>query len=422
MSASVWANAVSRNGGLQGYELASLRDKKIILGVTGGIAAYKAAELVRLLMAEGAQVRVVMTVAATKFVAPLTFQALSGQPVHVDLVDEGSEAAMGHIALARWADLIVVAPMTADFMARVVHGRADDLLSALCLATEAGIWVAPAMNSKMWQNEATQDNVHTLTRRGVRVVGPAEGEQACGETGLGRMVEPVEIVHVLSRALAPGMMHGRRVVISAGPTREPIDPVRYISNKSSGKMGFALADAAVEAGAEVVLISGPVSLVTPSGVNRVDVNTAEEMAVAVRQAAQVCDIFISAAAVADYRLKTVAEHKIKKNTDTLTMTLLRNPDILSELSLTQKIPFVVGFAAETEQLVHNARNKLRRKQLDMVIANDVSQPDRGFDVDVNQATVVWSSGEKELPLMSKRALARCLIEIIAERYHAKSTN
>ncbi len=422
MSASVWANVLSRNGGLQGYKLASLRDKKIILGVTGGIAAYKAAELVRLLMAEGAQVRVVMTEAATKFVAPLTFQALSGQPVHVDLVDEGSEAAMGHIALARWADLIVVAPMTADFMARVVHGRADDLLSALCLATEANIWLAPAMNSKMWLNEATQDNVHALTKRGVRILGPAEGEQACGETGLGRMVEPVEIVNLLSGALAPGSMQGWRVVITAGPTREPIDPVRYISNRSSGKMGFALAEMAVEAGAEVVLISGPVSLVTPSGVSRVDVGTAEEMAVATRHAVQACDIFISAAAVADYRLETVAEHKIKKNTDTLTITLLRNPDILSELSLTQKIPFVVGFAAETEQLVYNARNKLRRKCLDMVVANDVSQADRGFDVDVNQATVVWPSGEMELPLMSKRALARRLIEIIAERYHAKSTN
>lgn len=398
-----------------------LSGKKVVLGVTGGIAAYKAAELLRLFVRQGMQVRVVMTQAATQFVAPLTFQALSGQPVQTQLVDAASEAAMGHIELARWADVIVIAPMTADFMARLIHGRADDLLCAVCLASEAPLWVAPAMNNKMWSNAATQENLAALVARGVRVIGPGEGEQACGETGLGRMSEPTQIFESLQRFYENGALRGLRVVVSAGPTREPIDPVRYISNRSSGKMGYAVARAAREAGAQVTLISGPVNLATPSGVTRINVESAVQMAEAVKQAMAACDIFISAAAVADYRVKQRADQKIKKNAEDMTLELVRNPDILADVTQQHSVPFVVGFAAETENLLQHAKDKLQRKRLDMVIANDVSQGDRGFDVDTNQVTIVWTQGETTLPLMSKQALAGELIDIIAARYHAKNS-
>ena len=401
--------------------MALLSEKKIILGVTGGIAAYKAAELLRLLLRHGAQVRVVMTESATKFVAPLTFQALSGKPVHVHLVDEESEATMGHIELARWADIILIAPMTADFMARLAHGRGDDLLAALCLASEADLWLAPAMNNKMWSADATQDNLSTLVSRQNRILGPVSGEQACGEAGLGRMLEPTEMLAALKKYYDDAPLKGLSVVVTAGPTREPIDPVRYISNRSSGKMGFAMAQAAAAAGAEVVLVSGPVALTTPAGVTRVDVETAAEMADAVEKATEQCDIFISAAAVADYRVQQIAEQKIKKSADELSLALTRNPDILVRVTASSNVGFVVGFAAETQNLIDNARDKLQRKHLDLIIANDVSQVGRGFDVDTNQVSVVWKTGEKDLPLMPKVVLAEELMEIIAERYHAKSS-
>ena len=406
---------------LQGSFVALLSEKKIILGVTGGIAAYKAAELLRLFVRQGAEVRVIMTESATKFVGALTFQALSGHPVHTSLVDEASESSMGHIELARWADLIVIAPMTADFMARLVHGRANELLSALCLASEADLWVAPAMNNKMWLNTATQKNLELLQTRKVHVLGPASGEQACGETGLGRMLEPEDINKALQQFYEQKPLAGLNVVITAGPTREPIDPVRYISNRSSGKMGFALAEASVELGAQVVLVAGPTACRASGHIERIDVETAQDMAEAVKSKLTGCHIFISAAAVADYRVKAVADQKIKKTTDELTLSLTRNPDILSGVASSPERPFTVGFAAETENLLENAQSKLLRKGLDMVLANDVSKADRGFDVDVNQVSVVWKEGQKELALMPKLILARQIMEIISERYHAKSS-
>ena len=391
-----------------------LRGKRILLGVTGGIAAYKACDLVRRLREAGAPVRVVMTPAATAFVTPLSFQALSGNEVRTDLFDAEAEAGMGHIELARWADAILVAPATADFMARLAQGRADDLLSTLCLAAEVPVCLAAAMNRAMWADAATQDNRATVEARGVSIFGPASGEQACGEVGEGRMLEPAALVEQLSALFSTGALAGRTVLVTAGPTREPIDPVRYLTNRSSGRMGYAVAQAAREAGAHVILVSGPVALDTPRGVERVDVETACEMLDAVMVRAGEADVFIAAAAVADYRPAATADQKIKKDADALALALVRNPDILAAVAALDPHPFVAGFAAETENLEANAREKLARKRLDLIAANDVSGG-RGFDAEDNALEVFWGGGHASLPSMSKEKLARRLVALIVER-------
>jgi phosphopantothenoylcysteine decarboxylase/phosphopantothenate--cysteine ligase len=395
-----------------------LANRQVLLGITGGIAAYKSAELVRRLRDAGATVRVVMTPAACEFITPLTLQALSGEPVHLDLLDPAAEAAMGHIELARWADLVLVAPASADFMARVAAGIADDLLSTLCLATKAPLLFAPAMNQAMWSNAATQQNLRTLTARGVRFAGPGEGAQACGDTGPGRMLEVPDLVSAAIGVFAGGLLAGVRLMLTAGPTREPIDPVRYISNSSSGKMGFALAAAAADAGAEVTLVAGPVSLPTPAGVSRIDVITAAEMHAAVMARVADCDVFIGCAAVADYRAAEIAPQKIKKPGKTLELRLVRNPDIIAAVAAHRPRPFTVGFAAETNDLLAHARQKLERKGLDLVIANDVSRSDIGFGSDHNEVRVISAAGDGEPQNGSKQAVARALIEDIAHRLHA----
>jgi phosphopantothenoylcysteine decarboxylase / phosphopantothenate---cysteine ligase len=397
-----------------------LTDKHILLGVTGGIAAYKSAELVRRLRDAGADVRVVMTEAATRFVTPLTFQALSGNPVHLELLDPAAEAAMGHIELARWADLVLVAPASADFMARVAHGLANDLLSTLCLATEAPLVLAPAMNRCMWEHPATQANRRALAGRGVHLEGPGDGGQACGETGPGRMLEPAVLVERAEALLAPGVLAGLRVLITAGPTREPIDPVRFIGNRSSGKMGFAVAAAARDAGAEVTLVSGPVGLAAPSGVACVRVETAQEMHDRVLERVGGCDILVAAAAVADYRPTASADQKIKKMRDRLELALERTPDVLAAVAKHPRRPFLVGFAAETEHLAEHARAKLQAKGVDLVAANWVGRPGTGFEADDNALLLLWQGGQHELPRASKVELARELIRHIAERYHDKN--
>ena len=389
--------------------------RRVLLGVTGGIAAYKAAELVRLLRGRGAEVQVVMTAGARQFVTPLTFQALSGRPVRDELWDTQAEAAMGHIELARWAQVVLVAPASADYLARLAHGNADDLLSTLCLATTAPLWVAPAMNQQMWANAATQANAQTLRARGVRLLGPAAGEQACGETGLGRLLEPADIVAALYAPAAEGALAGRHVVITAGPTREAVDPVRFISNRSSGKMGFAVAAAARDAGARVTLIAGPVSLATPAGVTRIDVESAAQMHEQVLRAVDGADIYIGAAAVADYRPVTCAERKIKKTSDCLEIALTRAPDILAAVAALPRRPFVVGFAAETNDVERHARDKLTRKNLDLIAANDVSDG-RVFEREDNALLVLWPSGRCELQQKNKCELAQELVALIAERY------
>jgi len=395
-----------------------MQGKRILLGVTGGIAAYKSADLVRRLRERGAEVQVVMTAGAREFVTPMTFQALSGRTVRTDLWDAAAEAAMGHIELARWAEVILVAPASADFLARLATGLADDLLSTLCLASEAPIAVAPAMNRIMWASPATTDNVSTLHRRGVQIFGPAQGDQACGEVGAGRMLEPLELADRLGALLAgSGPLHGRRVLITAGPTRERIDPVRFISNRSSGKMGFAVAQAAREAGAEVILVSGPVSLPTPTGVRRIDVESAADMLAAVLSEAAAADIFISTAAVADYRPASAAPQKIKKTSDTLDLSMERTADVLATVAALPRRPFVVGFAAETESVEQHARAKLLKKNLDMIAANEVGH-DKAFDCEDNQLIVLWRAGRRELGRASKLVLARELVGLIAESYAA----
>jgi phosphopantothenoylcysteine decarboxylase/phosphopantothenate--cysteine ligase len=394
---------------------------RVLLGVTGGIAAYKSAELTRRLRDRGAEVQVVMTAAAREFVTPMTFQALSGRSVRTDLWDPAAEAAMGHIELARWPHRIVIAPASADFIARLAHGLADDLLTTLCLATDAPIAVAPAMNRLMWANGATQANVATLRARGIAILGPAAGDQACGETGPGRMLEAPEIVEALSLAtpgtgMAPrGALTGRKVVVTAGPTRERIDPVRFITNRSSGKMGFAVAEAAREAGADVVIVSGPVNVPTPAGVRRVDVETAEQMLAAVQAEIAGTDVFIASAAVSDYRAREVAEHKIKKTSAELVLQLARTPDILATVAAGRPRPFVVGFAAETQDVERNALAKLANKKLDMIAANRVGEG-LAFDCDDNALTVYWDGGKRELARAPKCELAAELVAVIAERY------
>jgi phosphopantothenoylcysteine decarboxylase / phosphopantothenate---cysteine ligase len=391
--------------------------RRILLGVTGGIAAYKAAELVRRLSDRGAAVQVVMTPGAQRFVQPLTFQALSARPVRTELFDPAAEAAMGHIELARWAELVLVAPASADFLARLAGGRADDLLSTLCLATRAPVWVAPAMNQLMWSNAATQANVALLTDRAIRILGPASGDQACGEVGPGRMLEPEELVRAVFASEFAGPLSGRHVLVTAGPTREALDPVRFISNRSSGKMGFAVAEAARDAGARVTLISGPVSLATPPGLMRIDVESAEQMYEAVHAAIADVDIYIGAAAVADYRPATCAERKIKKTSDELELALTRAPDILVSIAQLPARPFVVGFAAETNDIERHARDKLVRKQLDLIAANDVSGG-QVFEREDNALLVLWPGGRRELQQKSKSELASELMALIAERYRA----
>ncbi len=401
--------------------MTQLTGKCILLGVTGGIAAYKAAELTRLLKTAGAEVRVVMTDAATAFVGPLTFQALSGNPVHTGLLDPAEESAMGHISLARWADLLLIAPATADFMARLRAGLAGDLLAALCLAAECPIVLAPAMNRAMWDNPATRENLQVIQGRGMRVLGPAQGEQACGETGWGRMLEPAEIVEQLALGSAPGPLVGLKVLVSAGPTREPIDPVRFISNRSSGKMGYAVAAAAVAAGARVVLVSGPVALEAPRGVDRVAVESAEDMRLAIFRHIGEQDIYIGAAAVADYTPAVAAERKIKKNDERVSLELARTRDILAEVAALTNPPFTVGFAAETHGLEDYARGKLQSKRLDMIAANLVGQAEGGFDSELNALQVFWNGGSARLEMASKQRVGAQLVELIAQRFHAKNT-
>jgi phosphopantothenoylcysteine decarboxylase/phosphopantothenate--cysteine ligase len=395
--------------------MSSLSNKRIILGVTGGIAAYKSAELVRRLQDAGAEVRVVMTHAATEFVRPLTMQALSGHQIHTELLDSDAEAGMGHIELARWADLLLIAPASADFIANMVHGRADSLLATIYLATPAKVVVAPAMNQAMWAHPASMDNIATLRQRNVNVIGPDNGIQACGDTGPGRMEQPDTIVTAVSSLFANGLLAGKKVVVTAGPTREALDPVRYISNHSSGKMGYALAEAASEAGAQVILISGPVNLAIPPNCQLVSVLSAGELLEASLEAADGADIFIAAAAVADYRAKAIAAQKIKKQDAGMTIQLERNPDVVSTVAAANSALFVLGFAAETENVEAHARDKLKRKKLDAIIANDVSRDDVGFDTDNNEACWIDADSTKTFSKRSKTQLARDIIEHMVHR-------
>lgn len=393
-----------------------LANKNILLGITGGIAAYKSADLTRRLCEAGANVRVVMTQHAKEFITPLTLQALSGNPVHSELFDLQAEAAMGHIELARWADVIVVAPATANFMARLLSGNADELLTTLCLAAKTPVVLAPAMNQGMWKNTATQENLQALKTKGIHFFGPTEGSQACGDFGLGRMLEPLEIIERLSQLFATGNLAGKTVVITAGPTQEHIDPVRYISNASSGKMGYALAEAAVEAGAHVTLISGPVHLASPRGLKLINVVTTQEMLNAVMNEIPECDIFLSVAAVADYRCKNSSNQKIKKTEENIILELTRNPDIVATVTQHPSHPYVVGFAAETDSLIEHARAKLKNKNLNMVIAN---QANDAIGSDENRVSVLWGDEQLDFPKMSKYKLARELISLIAKRYAVK---
>jgi len=430
----------------------ALSNKKILLGISGGIASYKTAILARRLIDVGADVRVVMTTGAQAFITPLTLQALTGNPVHTELLDTDAEAAMGHIELARWADIILIAPASANLIARLSHGFADDLLTTLVLATDAPVLLAPAMNRLMWSNTATQKNTNTLTQRGMTMLGPDAGAQACGETGAGRMLEPeairdlvvqfangepiepfatttstqttCEVLHDATssqpesdNASQPNTLAGLHIVITAGPTVEPIDPVRFITNRSSGKMGFALASAAITQQAKVTLIAGPVTLDTPTGVNRIDVDTAKAMHAAALDAVRSADVFISVAAVADYRVDKIAQQKIKKSDDNMTLTLVRNPDILASIAALPDKPFCVGFAAETQHVEKYARGKLEKKNLDMIAANQVGQSDNPvFGSDTNSLDVFWpTNGHQHIASATKNQVAAELLNIIAQR-------
>lgn len=396
----------------------TIRSLNILLGVSGGIAAYKSAELVRRLRDGGAEVRVVMTRGAEAFITPLTLQAVSGYPVSRDLLDEAAEAAMGHIELARWADRILIAPATAHLIARLANGFADDLLTTLCLAADAPIAIAPAMNQQMWRAAAVQANVDRLGHLGHTVWGPGDGLQACGDVGPGRMLEPDDLVARILDAARPGPLAGQHVVVTAGPTREAIDPVRYVTNHSSGKMGFAVAASARELGARVTLVSGPTALATPPGVHRVDVVSAADMLAAVMDSAPGADVFIGAAAVADYAPVAPAEQKLKKNDASMSIELTRNPDILAAVAaLDEGRPFTVGFAAETQDLRANARGKLVRKRLDLIAGNEVGNG-KGFDTDVNALTVYWADGEEGIATASKTEVAHALWRVILRRRDA----
>ncbi|WP_086480055.1 bifunctional phosphopantothenoylcysteine decarboxylase/phosphopantothenate--cysteine ligase CoaBC [Oceanospirillum sanctuarii] len=412
---------------------------RILLGISGGIAAYKSAELTRLLIKAGAEVRVVMTEGAQAFITPLTFQALSGNPVHTHLLDPEAEAGMGHIELAKWADLIVIAPASADVMARLTAGMADDLLTTLCLATEAKVLLAPAMNQAMWRHPATQRNAQQLEAYGYQLLGPDQGEQACGDVGPGRMLEPEALAALIHQAAEEknglaniadqqvaslrGLLAGKTVTITAGPTREAVDPVRYISNHSSGKMGFALAEAALNAGAKVNLIAGPVQIKAPEGVDLIPVQSAREMLDASLSVIASTDIFIAAAAVADYRPASAADQKMKKQPgqNDLVLHLVQNPDIVATVAKHEERPFTVGFAAETQDVEAYAADKLVRKNLDMIIANDVSRTDIGFNSDQNAVTLLWQEDGalvSESPEQAaKQDLAQDLVRCIASRFH-----
>lgn len=393
-----------------------LANKRVLLGVTGSIAAYKSADLVRRLREVGAEVRVAMTGNAKQFITPLTMQAVSGNPVHEELFDLQAEAAMGHIELARWADVVLIAPATADFMARLANGNADDLLTTLCLATQAPIALAPAMNQGMWKHTLTQDNLQALKQKNIHIFGPGEGSQACGDIGMGRMIEPAEIVTKLGAIFASGALAGINVLLTAGPTHEPIDPVRFISNGSSGKMGYALAEAAKEAGANVTLITGPVNLPKPNSIETIPVTTAQEMYDEVMRKVSKCDIFLSVAAVGDYRAETVAKEKIHKDADQMTLTLIRNPDIVAAVGQLSAKPFIVGFAAETENVPQQARAKLTRKKMDMIVANEVSV---SMGQDTNAVTVISASSETIIPTTPKHQLGRQLIAMIADEFNKR---
>lgn len=405
--------------------MSGLMDKKVLLGVTGGIAAYKAADLVRQLRKHGAQVKVVMTEGAEAFIAPLTFQALSGQPVHTQLLDPTAEAGMGHIELARWADLLLVAPASANFLARLAMGQADDLLTTVCLAAGAPIMVAPAMNQGMWRNPATRHNCQLIASRGIRVIGPDEGEQACGDIGPGRMLDAQNIIIELEKVVGSGVLRGKTVVVTAGPTREPLDPVRYISNHSSGKMGYALAAAAQAEGATTILISGPTALEPPFGVVMIRVETAQQMLEQALANAVAADLFIAAAAVADYAPPQVAAQKIKKEAcDEMHLRLVKNPDVVATVAQMPQRPFMVGFAAETEDVLRQARSKLQRKKLDLVIANNVADPSIGFNSDRNAVWMLDAQGETAYPEQDKQQLAGRLMRDIAmhlTRYNSKES-
>lgn len=395
--------------------LPKLTGQKIVVGVTGGIAAYKSCELVRRLIDSGAEVRVVLTSGAEAFVTPLTFQALSGNPVSTKLLDEKAEAGMGHIELARWADRVIVAPATANFISRLACGNADDLLSTLCLATKATIAVAPSMNQGMWLNPATQNNINLLELRDIEIIGPAAGDQACGDTGPGRMSEPAEIIEALSEDKNSRSLQNKKVVITAGPTQEALDPVRYLSNYSSGKMGYALAMACAKAGAETILVSGPVSLACPNSVSRISVTSCEQMQTEVMSNIEGADIFIGAAAVADYRAESIATQKIKKRTDSIEIKLIKNPDILAVVASLKKRPFVVGFAAESENLIENATKKLESKNLDLIVANDISGTAIGFQSEENAVTLLGSGNPIKIGRAPKRLIAKQIVEFISAK-------
>lgn len=397
-----------------------LTNKRILLGVTGSIAAYKSADLVRRLRDAGAVVRVAMTENAKRFITPLTMQAVSGYPVHDELFDLQAEAAMGHIELARWADAVVIAPATADFMARLAKGNADDLLTTLCLATPAPVAIAPAMNQGMWKHTMTQDNLQALIEKGVHVLGTGEGSQACGDVGPGRMLEPLEIVAKVAELFKTGALAGVRILVTAGPTHEPIDPVRYITNGSSGKMGYALAEAAREAGASVTMVSGPVSLRPIEGIETIQVVTAQEMYDSVMRKVSECDIFLAVAAVGDYRCKTIANQKIHKKDTDIVLELTRNPDIAASVGQLEQRPFMVGFAAETENVLTSARSKRERKGMDLIVANDVSGQ-YAMGSDDNAVTVISAEDETVLPPASKDQVARQLIAMIANKFKQRRT-
>ena len=391
-----------------------LNQRRILLAISGGIAAYKGAELVRLLKKQGAIVKVILSRGATEFITPLTMQALSGEPTHTELLDETAEAGMGHIELARWADLMIIAPATADVIARLAQGRADDLLTTVALATPAPVAVAPAMNQQMWAHAATQDNIQQLVSRSIQLIGPDAGEQACGDVGPGRLLEPDSIIIALNTRYETRLLEGKRVVITAGPTREAIDPVRYLSNHSSGKMGYALASACAAAGANVALISGPVTLEAPDRVALHSVTSAEEMCEVALALAQGADIFIGAAAVADYRPAVVANEKLKKHGDGLELRLIENPDIIARVAQSPGRPtLLAGFAAETHDLLEHAREKRIRKGLDMIIANDVMAPETTFGSDQNAVYLITDSGEAPLALASKRVIAEQIVAALA---------
>lgn len=393
----------------------SLKNKHILLGITGGIAAYKCADLIRKLTALNATVRVVLTEGGSKFITPETIQALSGNQVYQSLWGCEERNEISHIALARWADMVLIAPATANFIAKLAHGFADDLLTTLCLATTSDIVVVPAMNKQMWENPATCANVEVIKKRNVQLLGPENGIQACGELGVGRMSEPETIVQELNHLFSPKFLTGKKMIVTAGPTQEPIDPVRYLTNYSSGKMGYAIAEAALQAGAEVILISGPTSLQCSNAIQKIDVITTHDMREAVIANIEDCDVFISAAAVSDYRPKECSTYKIKKDQDVYNIELLKNPDIVSEVSKFPQKPIIIGFAAETESLEANALNKLKQKNLDMVVANIVGK-NKGFNSDFNEVLIIREGREEKIGYDSKKNISRKLIELIKESF------